>query len=133
MPETTCIRNADWIVAWDSTSEQLAYLTGGDVAFSGDTISFVGRGYTGTAERVIDGRGVMLIPGLVNIHSHPATEPYFRGVREEHGVPAMYMSGLYERSQAFRPDLEGRQAAREVAYCEMLLSGITTVADLSAH
>ena len=45
----------------------------------------------------------------------------------------MYMSGLYERSVAFRPDLAARKAGKVVAYCEMLLSGVTSVADLSAN
>ena len=75
----------------------------------------------------------MVMPGLVDIHSHPSTEPFFRGVREEHGLPSMYMSGLYERGFVFRPDEPGRQAGKEVAYCEMLLTGITTVADLSGN
>ncbi len=73
----------------------------------------------------------MLIPGLVDIHSHPSTEPFFRGIREEHGVPSMFMTGLYERSFAFRTDAEGRHAGKTVAYCEMLRTGITSVADLS--
>ena len=67
----------------------------------------------------------MLMPGLVDIHSHPSTEPFFRGIREEHGVPAMFMSGLYERSFAFRTDADGRRAGKTVAYCEMLSTGIT--------
>src|SRR5208283_862807 len=37
------------------------------------------------------------------------------------------------RSLAFRPDMEGRRAGKEVAYCEMLLTGITSVADLSGN
>jgi cytosine/adenosine deaminase-related metal-dependent hydrolase len=43
----------------------------------------------------------------------------------------MYMSGLYERSVAMQPDAEARKAGKQVAFCEMLLSGITSVADLS--
>jgi cytosine/adenosine deaminase-related metal-dependent hydrolase len=72
------------------------------------------------------------MPGLVNIHSHPSTEPFFRGIREEHGVPQMYMSGLYERFGAFSPEMDARRFSAEVAYCEMLLTGTTTAADLSA-
>ena len=53
--------------------------------------------------KLIDGRDLMVMPGLIDIHSHPSTEPFFRGIREEHGVPAMFMSGLYERSLAFQP------------------------------
>jgi cytosine/adenosine deaminase-related metal-dependent hydrolase len=133
MPNTTCIRNAAWIVAWDSATQSHAYLNGGDLAFSGDSITYVGKHYAGEADTTIDGSDLMVMPGLVDIHSHPSTEPFFRGVREEHGLPSMYMSGLYERSYVFRPDEEGRQAAKQVAYCEMLLTGITSVADLSGN
>ncbi len=44
----------------------------------------------------------------------------------------MYMSGLYERSIAFRPDAAARRAGKQVACCEMLRSGVTIVADLSS-
>src|SRR6185437_9310453 len=93
MRATTCIRNAACVVAWDATSRCHAYLMGGDVAFSGDTISFVGRHYDGAVDETIDGSDLMVMPGLIDLHSHPSTEPFYRGVREEHGVPAMYMSG----------------------------------------
>jgi cytosine/adenosine deaminase-related metal-dependent hydrolase len=132
MAPTTCIRNAACIVAWDVTNRCHAYLMDGDVAFAGDTLSFVGRQYDGPADTTIDGTNLMVMPGLVDLHSHPSTEPFFRGVREEHGVPAMYMSGLYERSVALQPDAAARKAGKQVAFCEMLLSGITSVADLSS-
>ena len=32
------------------------------------------------------------MPGLVNVHSHLSHEPVYRGIREEHGVPNMYMT-----------------------------------------
>ena len=133
MPKTTRIRNAAWIVAWDPGTASHGYLNDGDLVFSGDTITFAGKTYTGHADETIDGTDLMVMPGLVDIHSHPSTEPFFRGMREEHGLPSMYMSGLYERSFVFRPDEAGRQAGKEVAYCEMLLTGINTVADLSGN
>jgi cytosine/adenosine deaminase-related metal-dependent hydrolase len=132
MTTTTCIRNAACVVAWDAANRRHAYLMGGDVAFTGDTISFVGRHYEGAADTAIDGSNLMVMPGLVNLHSHPSTEPFYRGVREEHGVPSMYMSGLYERSVAFQPDAAARKAGKQVAFSEMLLSGVTSVADLSS-
>ena len=88
MPATTCIRNAACIVAWDAANRRHAYLMGGDVAFTGDTLSFVGRHYDGAADTTIDGTDLMVMPGLIDLHSHPSTEPFYRGVREEHGVPA---------------------------------------------
>src|SRR6516165_11090130 len=130
---TTCIRNAACIIGWDTTNKRHAYLNGGDVAFDGDSLTYVGRRCDGTADTTIDGDDLMVMPGLIDLHSHPSTEPFYRGVREEHGVPSMYMSGLYERSVAFRPDLAARKAGKEVAYCEMLRSGITSVADLSGN
>jgi len=89
MTATTCIRNAACIVAWDAANRRHAYLMGGDVAFTGDTISFVGKRYDGTADTTIDGTDLMVMPGLIDLHAHPSTEPFYRGVREEHGVPAM--------------------------------------------
>ena len=134
MPKTTRIRKAAWIVAWDSVSGTHAYLRDADLVFRDGAITFVGENFTGDADETIDGANLMVMPGLVDIHSHPSTEPFFRGVREEHGLPSMYMSGLYERSFVFRPpDAAGRQAGKEVAYSEMLLTGITTVADLSGN
>ncbi len=131
MARTTCIRNADWVIAWDASARRHAYLQHGDVAFSGSALTFVGKGYRGAADETIEGRGLMVMPGLVDVHSHPMLEAAYRGIREEHGVPEMYMSGLFERSQAYWPDDEGKLACAEAAYCELLLSGVTTVADLS--
>ena len=131
MTSTTCIRNAACVVAWDTTNRRHAYLMGGDVAFTGDTLCFVGSHYDGAVDTEINGTNLMVMPGLIDLHSHPSTEPFYRGVREEHGVPAMYMSGLYERSVAFQPDAIARRAGKRVAFCEMLLSGVTSVADLS--
>ena len=130
---TTVIRNADWVVAWDRNARRHVYRRGVDVAFADDRIAFVGRGYAGAADREIDGRDRMVLPGLIDIHSHPEHEPLYRGVREEHGVRNMYMSGLFERSQAYSaPDEEARAASAEFAYCELLLSGVTSLVDISA-
>ncbi len=131
MPRTTWIRNAEWIIAWDRASGRQSYLKGADLVFSGNAVSFVGKGFSGAADETIDGRDLLVMPGLIDVHSHPSSEPFYRGIREEHGVPQMYMSGLYERSLAFSPDAEGRRIGAEVAYCEMLAGGVTSVADLS--
>ncbi len=131
MTRTVWIRNADWVVAWDPSNRRHAYLEHGDVVFAGQSITFVGRGYPDTADETIDGRGLMVMPGLINVHAHPGHEASYRGIREEHGVPEMYMSGLFERASAYWPDNEGRLACAEAAYCELLLSGVTTLVDIS--
>ncbi|MFQ5829270.1 MAG: amidohydrolase family protein [Candidatus Methylomirabilia bacterium] len=129
--KTTAVKNTAWVAAWDAKSGTHVYRRDCDIVFTGDTITFVGKNYGGQADDIIDGRDLLVMPGFVNIHSHPSTEPGQKGIREEHGVAAMYMSSLYQRSAVFRLDEAGRQAAAEVAYAEMLASGVTSVADLS--
>ena len=126
---TTVVRNAAWIAAWDGEGHR--YLRDGDVAFTGDRIVHVGGPWEGPADRSIDGSRRFVMPGLVNIHSHPHLEPAYKGVREDHGVPEMFDTGLYERSCAFSLDTAGRRAAMEMAYADLLRCGVTTVVDLS--
>ena len=129
---TTVIKNADWIIAWNDEQGRHEYLTGGDVVFTGDRFDFVGRGYSGPADREISGRGRMVMPGLINIHSHPASEPFNRGLMEERGSPKLGMSSLYEFMLLVRPDEDAKRAAALFAVSELLKSGVTTFTDYSA-
>jgi len=130
---TTLIKNADWVIAWDAAAGRQVYRRGVDLAFSGGRIEFLGSDFAGAADRVIDGAGLMVMPGLIDIHSHPHHEPLYRGIREEHGVANMHMTGLYERGQAFSaPDDEARAASAEFAYSELLLCGVTSLVDIGA-
>lgn len=127
----TVIRNAAWIVAYDAEAGSHSYLQDGDVAFEDARIVHVGGRYDGPAETEIDGRGRLVSPGLVNIHSHPSSEAMNKGMLDELGSPRLGMSSLYEFMPLFRPDDEGRKACVEVTYSELLLSGVTTLVDLS--
>jgi 5-methylthioadenosine/S-adenosylhomocysteine deaminase len=127
----TLIRNADCVVAWDDAAQGHTYAHNADVAFQDGVLLFVGSGYTGTADMTLDGRGLMVMPGLVNIHSHPSTEPMNKGLIDELGSPGLYNSSLYEYMPIFRSDPAAKPHCVRVAYSEMLLSGVTTVADLS--
>ena len=131
---TTLIRNAELIVAWDESEKSHTYLPDADMAFTDGTLSFVGRNYEGPADQVIDGKGLMVMPGLVNIHSHPSSEPMNKGFLDEIGSPGLYNSSLYEYMPIFRADSEAIPHCVRVAISELLLSGVTTLADLSmAH
>jgi len=130
----TVIRSADVALAWDASARQHVYVTGADLAFEDGRITFVGRGYAGPAEQEITGAGLMVMPGLVNIHSHPSSEPMNKGFTDEVGTPGLYNSSLYEYLPIFRPDPEAVHDCVRVALSELLLSGVTTLADLSmAH
>lgn len=131
MTGTTCIRNAAWVAAWDAHAGAHVYRRDIDLAFTGNEITYLGPDYDGPVDETVDGQGRFVMPGLINLHSHPSTEPSYKGIREEHGVPEMYMTGLYERLAAFHLDEDGQRAGAEVAYAELLASGVTTLCDLS--
>jgi len=82
-PADLIIRNADLVVAYDAATGSNAYLSGADVAVSAGRFAFVGRGFTGTAAREVAGRGLMMMPGLVDLHSHPWSESMNRGFGED--------------------------------------------------
>jgi 5-methylthioadenosine/S-adenosylhomocysteine deaminase len=127
---TTVIRNADWAIVWDEAAEEHVYRRNVDVAFQENLLVHVDKDFPGKADVTIDGSRRMVMPGLVDIHAHPGHEASYRGIREEHGVRNMYMTGLFERYQAYHLDDEGRAASTEYAYCELLKSGVTTLVDI---
>lgn len=149
------IRNADWVIAWDATAEQHVYRRQIDVAFRDGEIVHVGPDYRPQdpeAAEEIDGRGRMIMPGLINIHTHPTGEPMMRGLGEERRSRQFFMSSLYEYIQLVgrsyktmtlddaasgshathdHHDETARRASAEVAIWEMLSSGVTTFVDYS--
>jgi len=128
---TTVIRNAAWVVSWNPKGGHHEYLRDADFAFRGRDIVFVGKHYGGPADATIDGRDTMLMPGLVNVHSHPTSEPANKGLLEELGSPGLGQSSLYEFMPIFRIAAEAATAATQVAVAELLRSGVTTLCDLS--
>ncbi len=131
MGGVTLVRKADWIVAWDEAERAHVYLRDTDLAFRDGEMIFVGKSFEGPAERVIDGAGRMVLPGLVNVHSHPTSEPGNKGLLEELGSPRLGQSSLYEFMPVFRIAPEAATAATQVAVSELLKSGVTTMLDLS--
>jgi len=128
----TIIRNADWVIEWDG--KRHAYRRHIDILIEDDHILKLEpeiRLQSAKLVNEIDGRGFLVMPGLIDLHSHPATEPGYRGVREDHGNLEHHMASLYERFQAFQLSEVGRKAALEIAYGELMQSGVTTVCDLT--
>jgi len=131
MSEVTVIRNAAWVIAWDADRQSHVYRNGIDVAFAGPEILYVGPDFTGEAAYEIPGEDVMVMPGLVNIHSHPTSEPVNKGVTDEIESPNFHHSSLYEYLTVLGNDPEGVAPCHRVAMAELLKSGCTTVVDYS--
>ncbi len=127
----TLIKDADWVIAWDSRKGRHFYLRGGDVAFKNDLITYVGPDYAGEAERVIDGRNRMVMPGMVNIHSHLTDGSIDKGIFDETGAKALYGHALYTHSPLLKTEEEDIPPAATASLCELLLSGVTTTVDIS--
>ena len=130
MAETTLIRNADWIVAYDGEKDAHAYLRHADVAFSGDAIVHVGKNYGGEAERVIDGRDPMVLPGTLDLHLHAYMEMHGKGFFEDLATKHMWMTQLFEYTWLLQEDEESAIAATQASACDLLKSGCTTMAEL---
>ncbi|MBV8654378.1 MAG: amidohydrolase family protein, partial [Alphaproteobacteria bacterium] len=106
-------------------------LAPGAVVVEGKTILDVGPSADiaqrhANVDRIIDGRGKVVAPGFVNIHSHVGYT-IFRGRSEDAGFKAP--TGLYfPMSTILRP--EERAAVGALNYLELLCSGCTTVMEL---
>ncbi|MFN3746985.1 MAG: amidohydrolase family protein [Hyphomicrobiaceae bacterium] len=128
---TTVFRNVAWAVTWDEDAGSHVYRRNIDIAIRADQIVHVGAAYAGPAEREVDCDARLVLPGLVNIHAHPSSEPLRKGLTDETRSPGFWHSSLYEFLTVFNNDRDGARAAVRVALAELLQSGVTTVVDLS--
>ncbi|MBB4042162.1 cytosine/adenosine deaminase-related metal-dependent hydrolase [Microvirga flocculans] len=129
-PKTTVFRSCDWLVAWDAVARSHVYLRNADFAIRGKEIIQVGGHFTDAADVEIDARRMMLIPGFVDVHSHPGHEPGWKGMLEELGSPRLGQSSLYEFMPLFQIGTEYTRPSLRVAVSELLKSGVTTICDL---
>ncbi|MHC5229217.1 amidohydrolase [Enterococcus sp. LJL99] len=80
---------------------------------------------SGTIDRVVDGKKGLLIPGMVNTHTHTGMIP-FRSLGDD--VPDRLRRFLFPLEQFMTKDLV--KASSKYAISEMLLSGVTTFCDM---
>jgi cytosine/adenosine deaminase-related metal-dependent hydrolase len=127
---TTLFRKCEWIVAWDEESGSHVYLRDADFAIRGREILQVGGSFAGPVDAEVDASRMLIMPGFVNIHSHPGHEPGWKGMLEELGSPRLGQSSLYEFMPVFQIGPEYTRPALRVAASELLKSGVTTICDL---
>lgn len=130
-PRVTCVRAADWVIAWDASEGRHAYARDADVVWEGDRLIQVGGRFEGHVDHEIDGARRLVMPGLINIHCHPTQTPIFRGFVEEFGNPRLFYSNRHEFRQSFLQDERAQLASARYGLAEMLANGTTSIVDLS--
>jgi 5-methylthioadenosine/S-adenosylhomocysteine deaminase len=101
----------------------------GFLCIRGDSISKIGTGTptSVTAEKIIDVRGGLILPGLVNCHTHAAMS-LFRGLADD--LPLMEWLNNYIFPAERNMDAEFVYTGTLLALAEMILSGTTTFCDM---
>lgn len=108
---------------------QLTVIENGFIAINGDSISHIGSGVNSslTASKIIDANGGIILPGLVNGHTHAAMT-LFRGLADD--LPLMeWLSGYIFPAES-RMDADFVHTGSLLACAEMILSGTTSFCDM---
>ncbi len=125
------LRDLDLVVTVDDDGRELSHA---DVLVGGRQIEAVGPGLsTDGVDRVIDGRGLMALPGMINSHQH-LYQAALRALPElERASMGPWLAGVGKRSlELWRAGRFGAETVRSVARAvltESVLGGVTTVAD----
>ncbi len=125
-PTTLKIDGARYIVTMDPERRIVA---DGSVVITGNRISQVGKAAdlaSVTADRTIDGSGIVLTPGFVNGHMHISYAHAARGLFPD-DLGAEYLPNVFRLQQAMTADDE--YATSLLAIVELLKYGTTTFID----
>jgi len=117
----TAVRNA-WIVTQDAQRRVLR----GDVVIDGERIVQVGKEYKGSADKEIDASGDIVIPGLINTHTHIAMT-VMKGTVDDMLFPDFLSKVFRIDSDRTDKDLD---IGTKIGCAEMIRSGTTTFVDM---
>jgi 8-oxoguanine deaminase len=123
---TTLIRHAALLATFDSADREI---TDGALLIRDNVIAQVGptSDLAGEADRIIDARGHVVLPGLINTHHH-LYQSLTRAVpAAQNGTLFEWLVTLYPIWANLTP--EAVYVSAKVALAELLLSGCTTAAD----
>ena len=79
------------------------------------------------ADRIIDGRGMVLMPGLINCHAHVPMTP-LRGYGDDHNLTEWLNDYIFPKEDLW--DARAIRAATLLGLAEMLRFGTTSVSDM---
>ena len=109
-------------------ADKLPVIYGAYVGVTGGTISYVAqKPPEEPADRVIDGRGMVLMPGLINCHAHLSMTP-FRGYGDDHDLATWLNDYIFPKEDLW--DDRAIRAASLLGLAEMLRFGTTSLSDM---
>lgn len=109
--------------------DQNSVIKEGVLGIKGDGISYVGTGDAKEfqAKKTIDAKGGLILPGLINGHTHAAMT-LFRGLADD--LPLMEWLNNYIFPAESRMDAHFVYSGTLLACAEMIMSGTTTFCDM---
>jgi len=109
--------------------DQSNIIPDGLLAISGNTIHYIGKGEKGSvsAEKELDAEGGLILPGLINGHTHAAMT-LFRGLADD--LPLMDWLNNYIFPVEGKMDDDFVRVGSLLACAEMIMSGTTTFCDM---
>ena len=122
-----------YVVGYDEVSKQHVVYKNGEAVFEEDNVLFVGQGYEGNVDRVIDASRCLVSPGLIDMHAlmDVGIHPPLLDLGKRSG---MYRpkSWVIEEGEppVFSPD--EIRAGAEHTFLSMLRSGVTTFCGITA-
>ncbi|MDD4749697.1 MAG: amidohydrolase family protein [Methanosarcinaceae archaeon] len=102
-------------------------LKNGTVVIEDGKISAIGKKTTETAETVIDAKGSVVMPGLVNTHTHAAMT-FFRGYADDLQLAKWLQEHIWPAEAQLRA--KDVYKGTKLACLEMIKSGTTSFADM---
>lgn len=84
----------------------------------------------GKPQQIVDGTGMVLMPGLVNCHSN-LEQTMLRGVGDDCGLKTWLQERVYPRMEQM--DDRAARASALLGIAECLRFGVTSVSDLTTH
>jgi 8-oxoguanine deaminase len=126
------VRDIEWCCTFDDEDTELAHA---DLLVEDGAVAAVGTDLVvdGPLDRVVDGRGLVVLPGLINAHQHLYQGACRAVPHLERATIGPWLAGLgalvkqWHRDGRFGPDAV--EAVSAAVLTESLLGGVTTVAD----
>ncbi|WP_313621349.1 amidohydrolase family protein, partial [Pantoea septica] len=126
MQRTLLLRNAERVVCMDDARREIR---NGSIYIKGDKIEAVGTAdeLPQSADEIIDLRGHIVVPGLINTHHHMYQSLTRVVPSVQNGELFNWLTHLYPIWQKLTPEMI--HVSTQTAMAELMLSGCTTTSD----